>query len=75
MSTGLEENLAVRAGRAEEPLLRICKVVNEFVDSGQDSSLHAWRALRLFHSLVPAVSRGPCPISRSCPCVSASPGS
>lgn len=54
MSTGLEENLAVRAGRAEEPLLRICKVVNEFVDSGQDSSLHAWRALLLFHSLVPS---------------------
>lgn len=30
MGPGLEKNLAVRAGRAEEPLVRICKVVSQF---------------------------------------------
>lgn len=75
MGLGLEAHLAVEAGCAEESLLGIGNVVRKFCGLRPDSGLHASQAQLLSHSLVPAVSRSPCPTCCSCLCLFASSGS
>lgn len=75
MGLGLEAHLAVEAGCAEESLLGIGNVVRKFCGLRPDSGRHASQAQLLSHSLVPAVSRSPCPTCCSCLCLFASSGS